>query len=48
MYVISSIIRFLKDDKRHTMLNTGSQYLGEDSDEGGNGGNGKLHDGFGS
>jgi len=38
-------MRFVKDDKRRTMLNTGSQCLGEDSSEDNlNRGNGELHD----
>ena len=44
MYVISSIIISVKDHKRRTMLNAGSQRLGEESDDGNNGGDGELHD----
>jgi hypothetical protein len=44
MYVVSSSIRSVKDNKRRTMLNLRSKCLGEESSEGNERGNGELHD----
>ena len=43
MYVISSIIKSVKGDKRRTMLDSGGLSLGEEGNEGNKGGNGELH-----
>ena len=43
MNVISSIITSVEEDKRPTMLDGGGLCLGEEGNEGDNGGNSELH-----